>query len=169
MSEEIWRPLPNFEHCGDISNLGRVRSKRGVIRKTVVGNNGYIRVGLKALGAKNTNYVTVHRLVALAFCDGQQDGYQVNHIDGNKTNNAASNLEWCSARQNVLHAFKLGLRVPPPNRPVIPYADRGMILEARARGVTCREIGEWYGVSHSTVVHYVNGRKNKRATDRAAA
>ena len=169
MSEEAWRPIPGFEHCGDVSSLGRVRSKRGIIRKTVVGNNGYIRVGLKHLEAKNTNYVTVHRLVALAFCEGQQDGYQVNHIDGDKTNNAASNLEWCSAKQNALHAFKLGLRVPFAGRPVIPHADRGRILEARAKGMTYREIAGWYGVSGSSVVHYVNGRKTKRATDSAAA
>jgi hypothetical protein len=168
MSEEVWLPIPGFEHRGDVSNLGRIRSSRGVIRKTVLSNNGYIRVGLKAVDAKNTNYVTVHRLVALAFCDGQQPGYQVNHIDGDKKNNAASNLEWCSASQNTLHAFRLGLRRVQA-RPIIPYADREKILAARSKGVTFREIGKWYGVCHSSVVNYVYGRKQKRATDISAA
>lgn len=54
----------------------------------------------------------VHRLVAMAFVKGMVSGKEVNHIDGNKRNNAASNLEWVTKSENQLHAYKIGLRRP---------------------------------------------------------
>ncbi len=61
----------------------------------------------------------VHRLVAQYFCDGYAEGLVVNHIDGDKTNNRSSNLEWVTRSENDLHAFSLGLRriiKPPPKK-----------------------------------------------------
>jgi len=54
----------------------------------------------------------IHRLVALHFVDGYKDGLIVNHIDGVKSNNHHSNLEWITHKQNCLHAKNLGL-IPP--------------------------------------------------------
>lgn len=158
---EEWRPIPGFEHRGEVSNLGRIRSRYGVIRKTVVSNNGYERVGLMKVGGKNTNYVTVHRLVALAFCPDYQDGYTVNHIDGNKLNNVATNLEWVSHKNNIRHAYRLGLRKNSHRKPIIPHSDRGALLEARAKGITYRELAERYGVNSASVWHFLNGRNRK--------
>ena len=56
----------------------------------------------------------VHRLVALHFCEGANDELVVNHIDGNKLNNTATNLEWVTRSQNDLHAYKLNLRKAHP-------------------------------------------------------
>lgn len=156
---EDWLPIPGFENCGEISNLGRVRSHRGVIRKTVVGNNGYIRVGLKKVGAKNTNYVTVHRLVALAFCQGLQDGYTVNHINGVKTDNHADNLEWCNAKNNIRHAYRLGLRKNNHRKPIIPHEHKEMLMLENASGKTTYELAKRYGVSQSSMWKFLNGTK----------
>jgi len=50
-----------------------------------------------------------HRLVAEAFILKPSDNLEVNHIDGNHRNNGVSNLEWCTRRENVQHAWKMGL------------------------------------------------------------
>ena len=158
---EIWKPIPEFENCGEISNLGRIRSSYGKIRKTVIGNNDYVRVGLKKVGAKNTNYVTVHRLVAKAFCEGFGEGLQVNHKDGDKTNNVAENLEWTNGKNNIRHSYRLNLRKDNHRKPTIPHEDREYIMSERAKGITFRVLAERYGVNVSSMVHYVNGRKRK--------
>ncbi len=155
---EEWRPIPGFEHCGEVSSLGRIRSRYGVIRKTVLSNTGYQRVGLSKPGGKNTNYVIVHRLVALAFCPGYQDGYTVNHVDGDKLNNVATNLEWVNHKNNIRHAYRLGLRKQNHRKPIIPHSDREVLLEARAKGITYRELAERYGVNSASVWHFLNGR-----------
>ena len=156
---EHWKPIPGFEHCGEISNLGRIRSSRGLIRKTVVGNNGYIRVGLKKIDGKNTNYVTVHRLVALAFCGEYQEGFTVNHINGVKTDNRAENLEWCSSKNNVRHAYRLGLRKNSHRKPVIPHEHKDMLKNEISSGKTYRELADHYGVHMSAMWFFINGRK----------
>ena len=68
---------------------------------------GYRTVVL-ADGEKKKTF-RVHRLVAAAFLGGDQPDMQVNHIDGNKWNNSAENLEWCTDEQNKEHARRIGL------------------------------------------------------------
>ena len=158
---EQWLPIPGFEHYGEVSNLGRIRSRLGKIRKTIVSNTGYDRVGLKKIGGKNTTYVILHRLVALAFCPGFEDGLTVNHIDGDKRNNTASNLEWVNLKNNVRHAYRMGLRTTNHRKPIIPYGDRETLLEDRKKGITYRELAKRYGVTNAAVYRFLNGRNRK--------
>ena len=62
----------------------------------------------KFVRLRHTNFA-VHRIIAKAFCTGYKKGYVVNHLDGNKRNNRANNLEYCSSIDNIIHAHRLGL------------------------------------------------------------
>ena len=75
--------------------------------KPVLNTYGYHTACLAAKTFNNT--VKIHRLVAKAFISNPNKYSQVNHIDGNKTNNNINNLEWCSAQQNMQHSWDTGL------------------------------------------------------------
>lgn len=118
---EVWLPVQGYEGAYEVSNLGRVRSlvrtivqpaKNGSVATHTYGgkvlspvkqSNGYLTVNLCG------RLHTVHRIVARAFVSNPDDMPQVNHIDGNKANNHADNLEWCTASQNTRHAVAMGL------------------------------------------------------------
>lgn len=104
---ELWI---QSKECQDyeVSSEGRIRNiKTGRIMKTNINTRGYRQVCLR----ENKKQVVkrVHRLVADAFYDGCHNGLDVNHIDGDKLNNKVSNLEWCTRKENIQHAFKSGL------------------------------------------------------------
>ena len=69
---------------------------------------GYLRVGLNKNNKKYSKLV--HRLVLSSFEDNPMNKPQVNHIDGVKSNNKLSNLEWCTESENSIHAYSKGLR-----------------------------------------------------------
>lgn len=118
--EEVWKDIEGFENY-QISNLGRVRTlnkynrqglpkdsvKQCKILKLIRNTHGYYSVNLYK--DKKCYRKDIHRLVAQAFIPIPKKLLQVNHIDGNKKNNNISNLEWVSAKENVQHAFKMGL------------------------------------------------------------
>ena len=98
MTEEIWKDITGYEGLYKVSNLGRVKSLRNNIILKPGNSSGYLRVNLCKNGKRK--YATVHRLVAEAFIENENDLPQVNHIDEVKTNNKVSNLEWCTAKYN---------------------------------------------------------------------
>lgn len=116
---EVWAAVVGYEGLYEVSSLGSVRSlAREILRSTGVteknngkvislhvAGKGYLYVGLYK-NAKRVQ-VGVHRLVAEAF-HGPSRGLHVNHIDCNKTNNAASNLEWVTRAGNAAHAKQHG-------------------------------------------------------------
>ena len=97
--------------------MGKVRS---LDRKTTMGVRkgrvlqqtllpcGYLEVSFWV--NNKGKHKRVHRLVADAFCEKRAECEEVNHKDGNKLNNAADNLEWCTKSENMIHAYKLGLQ-----------------------------------------------------------
>ena len=109
LRREEWRrcqyPFVRYE----VSNLGRVRHAR---RKMVLKmqNNRYGYLGIRT----RQGQLYPHKQVALAFCPGWREGLQVNHKDGNKQNNRATNLEWVTPSENTLHGYYvLGQKVKP--------------------------------------------------------
>lgn len=100
MMTEIWKPVAEFEEFYEVSNIGNVRSLRtGKYRKPILNHKtGYFAVVLSGENYKKT--LSVHRLVAQAFVPNPNEFACVNHIDENKQNNIASNLEWCTQAYN---------------------------------------------------------------------
>lgn len=102
MRVEKWKTIKGYSGMVEVSNLGKVRNKKNKREyKQTLSCWGYPRVHLNLRG-KNKN-VVVHRLVASAFVENKNSFPQVNHIDGDKTNNDYLNLEWCTASQNSRH------------------------------------------------------------------
>lgn len=106
---EHWKVVEGTNGALEVSNLGRVKSnlRDGRILKTQKDNKGYHR--LRMTIQRERYAFKVHRLVAQAFIPNPDNKPQVNHIDGNKDNNAASNLEWVSNVENAHHAIRNGL------------------------------------------------------------
>lgn len=104
---EIWKDVPGYEGYYQISNFGEVRrSDKTYRRKLRIGgslsNSGYLLVGLSVKG-KSKNY-HIHRLVYLTFKGAIPDGYDINHKNGIRTDNAPDNLECVTHADNMRHA-----------------------------------------------------------------
>lgn len=109
---EIWKDIPNTNGKLQVSSHGRVRSylrdkDEGAILKTCADKKGYLR--LRVTLEREKRCYKVHRLVADAFLDNPDGKTQVNHIDGDKTNNFVGNLEWATNAENAHHAIDAGL------------------------------------------------------------
>jgi len=100
-NKEVWKDIKNYEGLYEVSNFGNVRSlKYGKIKylKPAKNKGGYYFVILCKNG-KTKNF-RIHRLVANAFIENPNNYPQINHKDEDKTNNKASNLEWCNNQYN---------------------------------------------------------------------
>lgn len=138
--KEIWKDIKDYEGLYQVSNLGRIKSiknnnikyghyKDFILSQTDNNSFHYMRCGLCKNG--KLKYYAVHRLVAQAFIPNTNNYLEVNHKDGDKSNNCVDNLEWCTRSQNMKHAIKYGLLKPPmlnkkyeknPNsKPIIQY------------------------------------------------
>lgn len=103
-SREIFKDIKGYEGLYQISSLGKVYSvRRGIVVSPIRKKTGYLNVNLYK--DKNMRTFLVHRLVACNFIDNPNNLPQINHIDGDKTNNAVDNLEWVDGFQNMRHAF----------------------------------------------------------------
>ncbi|WP_304612688.1 NUMOD4 domain-containing protein [Paramuribaculum intestinale] len=115
-TKEEWRDIPGYDGLYQVSSLGRVKhlavkatpgsgryAKTETIRKQNFMKNGYLVVDLYKDNIRKT--WLVHRLVALTFIPNPDDLPYVNHIDSNRANCALSNLEWCTASQNIQHSY----------------------------------------------------------------
>lgn len=129
-------PIAHFENRYKITSEGNVLNLANNTYLTPIKNpNGYYKVGL-ASGDGKMKQISIHTLVAKHFIPNPYDYPQVNHIDGDKTNNHVSNLEWCTHQQNVQHAFRTGLR-----KGYMSADDKEMYLQQVIDGKQVKDLG----------------------------
>lgn len=176
MSNNNWKTLryngetyENFE----VSDDGQLRNvNTGTIYKQHINKEGYSQVCVSLGGRNKKKVFKIHKAVAESFIENPENKNTVNHIDGNKKNNAYNNLEWATLSENIKHAFDTGLNkqkkgsdsdyaklsednVKYIREHYIPYD-----LEYGTRG-----LGRKFNVHHETIrdVIYNNTYKNNMA------
>ena len=174
---EEWRDINDFDGY-EVSNFGNVRGKdrlrkgkhglrltNGQPMKQVFNKKGYPEVRLRKEG---THTRLVHRLVAKAFVSNHDNKSQVNHIDGNKLNNRADNLEWVNNSENQLHAYRLGLQPSRAgennSKAKITDKDVTLLKELYNSGKSVVEVSNIMNVSLDSTRKIIYGRTWKSNT-----
>lgn len=174
---EIWKDVKNYEGLYQVSNLGNIKSldrivetknrknylRKGKVQKKSVNSFGYETVGFTV--DSKTKIYRVHRLVALSFIENTENKPQINHIDGNKTNNNVNNLEWCTSSENQIHSVSTGLS--NPSYPLLKGSKNGrsllkeeQVVEIRNKYIpykySAKKLALEYNVSESCITHILN-------------
>lgn len=171
---EYWKDVPDYEGFYVVSNLGRIK---GLVREIDMsnGNTGLFYERIMAQRLRPSGYLCTelckkgirkhflcHRIIALAFVDNPFNYEVVNHIDGCKTNNKISNLEWCSSGQNQEHAYKSGLKRPCyKNKEALTLRkeDAVVIRKRLENGELQKDIANDYKVTPATISLIKTGKR----------
>ena len=169
---EEWKEYElDFESTGLlVSNKGCVKNLNGISRAISDNGFGYKNVSVHILNAKKAKKLYIHRLVATLFLDKPSDDKtQVNHIDGDKSNNHVSNLEWVSPKDNIKHMNennlnvnrkKLGKTIKLPDDAIL-----NAYLEVKMNWLGIAESARKYGMSRTTLSSIMNKRSRRDVTD----
>lgn len=146
-----------YEGIYQIDNSGNIKAMRprrgdGLL-KLSKSYDGYIRVNLTRNKIHKKEFV--HRLVALAFIPNLDSKRFINHKNGVKNDNQVENLEWCTAGENLSHAFKvLGKKHnKPSSRPVI-VSESGIEIAAFP---TIRAAASHYKIDERIIIRSAKG------------
>lgn len=164
VAEEIWKDIPGYDGQYQASNTGRVRSrdkevkhnyggtclKKGIVLSQYINSVGYYCCGLTSNHKTRTMFV--HRLVAMAFHPNNEGKPQVNHKDGNKLNNNSDNLEWVTGKENVKHAWNIGLNIHTPGR----GRTHQLMQEGAKKSVICQDMDTKNETTHSSITECAN-------------
>lgn len=166
--KETFRDVIGFEGRYKVSNLGNVMSLnyqntgRQKLLTPIKHHLGYLFVHLGKDKIK-----MIHVMVAESFIPNPEGKKFVNHIDGNKSNNVLTNLEWVTTKENVAHAIRTGLRDDPHNirklfgkdhyssKPVLQFAKDGTFIK---RWNCCSDAARFLDCNPCMIVNNAAGR-----------
>lgn len=149
----MWKPIKEWEELYSVNENGEVKNnKTGKLIVGDINTGGYYRVCLYDKQNNRKQRYFRHRLVAIHFLDNPNNYEQVNHIDGDKSNNSVNNLEWVTARENDLHCMKVLKTRPYKPYKVIYENGKEVIYETKL------ELADILGVSTVSVKNYLHGK-----------
>lgn len=127
---EEWEKIKNHPKYS-CSNFGNIRNdETGMILNGTVNNKGYKRYDICENGKRLV--LNPHRAVAEAFIPNPDNKSYINHIDGDKTNNNVSNLEWCTPKENTSHSLNvLGNKVGGLNKKAVICVETGILYPSQ--------------------------------------
>lgn len=158
---EQWKVIQGFENYL-VSSLGNIKTVKGNFKKVIYDNKnsyGYVELWKNNKGKK----FRIHRLVAETFIPNYANKEQVNHIDGDKTNNCVSNLEWVTPKENIRHAINNNLSS-------IKYGSSNLASKLKEEDVlyirknakvvlSVKELSKIFNVSTTTIYNIINNKK----------
>lgn len=148
VSKETIMNIKGYEEYQILSN-GVVIGKNGTPMKPQMDSKGYLRVQLKDPSKENgVATFKVHRLVATQYIPNPNNLPQVDHIDGDKTNNSVDNLEWVSNEENQRRAKERGVYANRTPAKLLEYG--GQILLAISKGYVASDLFDKYGIERKT-------------------
>ncbi len=171
---EVWKDIKGYEGLYQVSNFGRVKSLprfrigksnslvpiNESIMKDTISNRGYNIISLCKNGKYKT--LTIHSLVAKAFIPNSENLPEVNHKDGDKTNNNDWNLEWVTSSENKKHAHKIGLCNQIGEKNANHKLTKKDVLEIRAKYVPWKyslyKLANEYNVNDETIRAIIKNR-----------
>lgn len=167
METEVWALHPDTDRYL-FSQFGRVKSLAyNRLMSSFPNDDGYIMTNISFNNGKRLCR-SVHRFVMETFLshfDNSSSIMEVNHIDGNKTNNRLDNLEWVTREENLQHArdnklFKSFSRDEHPNTKIFTK-EFSTIKELYSLGFSKREIAKSYNVDRNVIINIFNLMKEE--------
>jgi len=156
IENNLWYDIQGTTY--QITTDGQVRNKKtGHTLSQYFNDRGYYMVTIKINGRNNPK--RVHRLIALSFIPNPNNHPFINHKDGNKTNNAIDNLEWCDCMQNNRHAIALGLVDNSGENNGMALLKEDQVREIKKMlkdGLSQYKIASKFGVSRSAIMNIKN-------------
>lgn len=167
-----WRPVHGYERSYEVSRCGQIRGRPrwisrgkgmalfpGGLMTPSIDKGGYLRVSLAASGKKKQ--FGVHQLVCLAFVGPQPAGTQVAHLNGNPSDNTASNLDWRTPQQNTADKIAHGTHQAGEAHPraKLTAEDVAKIRRRLGEGERVTSLASEYGVHQTTVSNIKSGKR----------
>lgn len=153
INKEVWKVIPDTNGLYEASTYGNIRRVDGKIIKQCIRNNKYKAVCLSIKGKCSMHYV--HRLVAKTFIGPNPDGCEVDHIDGDPSNNSLENLRYLTHKTNT----SIYSRMKKVSNPILCVNDEKMYLNASeaAKAYDVSNVTIWRNATNGTVTK--NGLK----------
>lgn len=165
---EEWKDIVGYEGIYQISNLGNVKGFKFTsgykehLLKPLFDKDGYCKVNLYK--DRKLKRVSIHRLVASTFIPNPENKPQINHIDGNKQNNSADNLEWVTSKENIRHSIEKGLT---KNKGKDNWKARKVICITTGKVYNCvNDAEKETGVSHQNIIKVCKGERKSAGKDK---